>query len=296
MFFGPRDLSFDGPAALPLKRRNTAADWAFYDISNLNEAEFEMLVAQRNTEGSILAVKPSSKGTASGITKHQDHAALKSAKGKMLEHFTIAGVGSSDVGAASLARSLADHLGKPVGAIVAGYGVSDLLQEALGGWFFFGAANRAQAWMDRLSIPRGGETAHSVTARAQIAATLEPAQDDTRTLLRLLIDPDRTVRTLLGHSKGCLSIAFALNHVRDNAGPGEFDQFTGIEVITTGAVSEVPREMTSVRQYLGALDWFGGMNSVVGTPFIRVPNAWHHVNTDLPFHMDLGEVLSGAYD
>ena len=35
MFYQPTDFTFDGPGALPLKRRNTLADWAFYDIGNL---------------------------------------------------------------------------------------------------------------------------------------------------------------------------------------------------------------------------------------------------------------------
>ncbi|MEM7668830.1 MAG: hypothetical protein AAF317_06705, partial [Pseudomonadota bacterium] len=205
--------------------------------------------------------------------------------------------GSSDVGAAALARTLANHLGKPVGAIVAGYGVSDLLSEALGGWFFFGAANRATAWAHHLDLKRARDLqAHSTADRQAIARSLENAQSDTETLLRLLIDPDRNVETLLGHSKGCLSIAFALNHIAMNTREADFEQFSEIEVITTGAVVDFPPALRNTRQYLGAIDWFGGMNSVIGEDCIRVPAAWHHVNTDLPFHMDVAALLAGKYD
>lgn len=290
-------MSFGGPSALPLKRRNTLADWAFYDIGNLTKPEFDMLVDQKNLEGAILVVAPRGDDASINVSKFDDYEDLVAAPGKMLSHFTIAGVGSSDVGAAALARTLADHLGEPVGAIVAGYGVSDLLAEAMGGWFFFGAANRATAWARHAKLKAAREQAgHSTADREAIAKSLEAAQSDTETLLRLLIDPAREVKTLLGHSKGCLSIAFALNHLEMNTGAAEFAQFTGIEVITTGAVVDLPSDMAAVRQYLGAIDWFGGMNSLIGKECVKVPNAWHHVNTDLPFHMDVAAVLAGKYD
>ncbi|MEM7671615.1 MAG: hypothetical protein AAF317_21260 [Pseudomonadota bacterium] len=184
-----------------------------------------------------------------------------------------------------------------VGAIVAGYGVADLMTEALGGWFYFGAANRATAFINEATRKMANDRlGHTPADRATIASMLDRSQSDTRTLLRLLIDPERDVKTLVGHSKGCLSIAFAFNHIAANAGPGEFEEFADIEVITTGAVVEMPAAMTRLRQYIGALDWFGGMNSVPGLPSIRVPQAWHHLNTELPMHMDLSQVLAGAYD
>lgn len=47
----------------------------------------------------------------------------------------IAGVGSSALGAAAFARNVADGLGEPVAAVVSGYGLADVLTEALGGFF-----------------------------------------------------------------------------------------------------------------------------------------------------------------
>ncbi|MEM9371874.1 MAG: hypothetical protein AAGA26_12035 [Pseudomonadota bacterium] len=297
MFYRPADFTLNGPGALPLKRRNTLADWAFYDIGNLTEREFDMLVGQTTLEGSILVVEPKGAGNTIRIRKFNDHDSFRSAPGDLLTHFTIAGVGSSDVGAAALARTLANHLGEPVGAIVAGYGVSDLLSEALGGWFFFGAANRATAWAHHLELKRARDLAgHTPADRKAIARSLEGGRDDTETLLRLLIDPDRKVETLLGHSKGCLSIAFAFNHIAMNTTEAEFEQFAEIEIITTGAVVEFPHALRNTRQYLGAIDWFGGMNSVLGGECIKVPAAWHHVNTDLAFHMDVAALLEGKYD
>ena len=53
-------------------------------------------------------------------------------------------------------------------------------------------------------------------------------------------------------------------------------------------------------QYLGALDSFGAMNSGGAGNFYGlwlnkeicwIPNAWHHLNTELPFHMSIRDVL-----
>lgn len=283
--------------ATPMEKRNTLADWGFYDVSDLNEAEFNALAAQHSNEGSILIVEPSGGAEEICIRKFDGHAEMLAEPGDMIQHFAIAGVGSSDVGAAALARTRANQLGKPVGAIVAGYGMADILQEALGGWFFFGAANRAQAWFDENKPELTASEIASLRASGEdLAVKLDKVPSDTRTLLKLLTDDGREVKSLLGHSKGCLSIAFALNAIRDMGGAEAIQPYTDIEVITAGAVCEMPSEMTRVRQYLGAIDWFGGLNSIHSVEHIKVPNAWHHVNTELPFHMNLSEVLTGRYD
>ena len=93
-------------------------------------------MAQTNIEGAILVVEPCADKASIRVQKFDTFDAFRSEPGDLLRHFTVAGVGSSDLGAAALARTLANHLDAPVGAIVAGYGLSDLLSEALGGWFF----------------------------------------------------------------------------------------------------------------------------------------------------------------
>ena len=285
------------PTASPLQRRNTLADWTFYDVGALTKPEFNWLAAQRAKEGSILVVLPVGAADEVCIRKHADHEAMVCAPGDLVKHFAIAGVGSSDVGAAALARTLANHLNEPVGAIVAGYGMADILQEALGGWFFFGAANRAQAALDRfgkwLARPLRGELDEEERERASIIAR---SSNDTRTLLRLLHDEGREIKTILGHSKGCLSIAFAFNQLRDLQGADALKPFEDIKIITAGAVVELPEQLKRVHQYLGGIDWFGGLNSIPGTAHIRVPYSWHHLNTEIPLHMDLSEVLLGRYD
>ncbi|MEM9760275.1 MAG: hypothetical protein AAF933_13630 [Pseudomonadota bacterium] len=289
--------SFVVPTVSLLQRRNTLADWTFYDVGALSRPEFDWLASQRNEEGSILVVLPGGGAGEVCIRKHVDHEAMIATPGDLVRHFAIAGVGSSDVGAAALARTLANHLNEPVGAIVAGYGMADIVQEALGGWFFFGAANRAQAVRDRfgtwLSKPRRGGFRADEGERASIIAR---CSRDTRTLLRLLYDDGREIETLLGHSKGCLSIAFAFNQLRDLQGPDALTPFRNLKIITAGAVVALPDELQRVYQYLGGIDWFGALNSIPGTAHIRVPYSWHHLNTEIPLHMNLSEVLLGRYD
>ena len=67
------------------------------------------------------------------------------AEGDEVAGVAIAGVGSSVLGTAALARNVADAVGGEIVGLVSGYGVSDLLSEALGGWFFFGAVDQDHA-------------------------------------------------------------------------------------------------------------------------------------------------------
>lgn len=281
-----------------IRRRNTVADWMFYDVGALTDAELSTLLRTTNLEGSILVVEPRGADGSARIQKFETFERFRAEPGELLRHFAIAGVGSSDVGAAALARNLADHLDAPVGAIVSGYGVSDLLSEALGGYFFFGAANQALDAMHRAPdmFLRASKPQPEATARTSGGLLDGVLSPDTRTLIRLLSEEERQIETVLGHSKGCLSMFYAFQSIKAHANPDAFERTRDIDLITTGAVVAFPAGLTRLRQYLGALDWFGGLNSRIGVPYIRVPDAWHHTNTALPLHMDLAPLLSGAYD
>lgn len=291
-------MALDAPSPLalsagPLVWRNATLDWAFYDVGNLSPAEFGLLAAETTLEGAILVVHPNPWRAGVAIEKFEGFEGFRAAPGALLEHFTVAGVGSSDVGAAALARTLANHLGKPVGAIVAGYGAADLMAEAAGGWFFFGRANRL---LSAPSLPSRAAATRALATLDAVAATLPPEARlgwDTATLLRLLREPERRVRTLLGHSKGCLALSWALN-VLALADAEAFARLGETEVITAGAVQPFPEGLGRVTQILGALDWFGELNSDPAAPRILAPRAWHHLNTQIPAHLDLGAALEGG--
>lgn len=292
---------FGVPAMRAAGRRNIALDEFFYDVGSLSNPELDFLLAETNIEGSILVVFPRGRDDEIRVRKFGDYETLRAAPGRLLDRFVIAGVGSSDVGAAALARNLADYCQHPVGAIVAGYGAEDLLTEAMGGWFVMGASNRlmqlfhdreaAARWIqERFGTVMGGldtETAHAMAA-------VLAGSPDSDALLRLLLDQDREIKTLLGHSKGCLSIAYALEALVLGAGRAAVEKAKAIEIVTTGAVVEFPDGFGNVRQYLGSLDWFGGMNSRLGERYVTWPGSFHHLNTALPFHMKVADILDHA--
>ena len=71
-------------------------------------------------------------------------------EGPTIRAIAVAGVGSSALGTAALARNFADALNTDVAGIVTGYGLSDVMTEAFGGWFAFGAADRIRYTMERI--------------------------------------------------------------------------------------------------------------------------------------------------
>lgn len=270
----------------PVKQYNTTADWIFYDTGALTQKECDFLIHETTIEGAILVVHPS--GSNMGVLKYSDFDKLCAGKGKLLQRFSIAGVGSSDVGAAALARTLADYYQEPVGAIVAGYGVADLLTEALGGWFVLGSANRMMAYInDYLDKPD-----YNGTLKLTNDNNLIDLSPDSKTLLNLLLDTKREIKSLGGHSKGCLSIAYALEALTNSGNKDAFKKAKQINIITAGAVIELPKGFNRVTQFIGSIDWFGGMNSRHDVDKITVPNAWHHLNTEFPLHMDLQSEMS----
>ena len=278
-----------------VQRRNTIADWMFYDVGGLRASEFTLLSQQTNREGAILVVEPSDGGDSNRIQKFETFETFRAEPGDLLRHFSIAGVGSSDVGAAAFARTLANHLDAPVGAIVSGYGMADILSEALGGWFFFGTSNRALDLMSQFqkAFEDSDHDQSELNARASHAAADAAFSPDTSTLVRLLSEEERQIETLLGHSKGCLSISYALQEIASRSDRSHFDRARDISVVTTGAVIAFPEGLNRLSQYLGELDWFGGMNSRSSLDYTSVPGAWHHLNTGIPLHMDLQRVLAG---
>jgi hypothetical protein len=123
-----------------------------------------------------------------------------------------------------------------------------------------------------------------------------PLRNDTEALVRLLLDDDREIRSIAGHSKGCLSIAYALGAFTKIASPASQKKAEAIRVVTTGAVVALPGRFSNTAQYLGALDWFGRLNSRLWVAHNIVPSSWHHLNGMMPFHLDFDELLVGEPD
>lgn len=267
--------------------RNAALDNVFYDVGALSKAEIAELSTSQKVEGMVLEVGPSfaptlrtwsSVGACEGLAPHY-------------RAITVAGVGSSAVGAAALARNVADAFGEKVLAVVSGYGMADLAYEAMGGFFLFGGLN---------AIRHSIQSVEAWLPSAPFAfPTLDPGQpfhvarnsEDVRALVALL---SREVETdwLVGHSKGNLVISEALYALRDKAS-APFDTLAGdLEIATFGARIAMPPQMKRVVDVMGGLDGFGALNSRPDIPTdILVPEAWHHTNTALALHMPVTRIL-----
>ncbi len=272
--FGPAFGSAFGSALVhgAVQRNNVLLDHIVYDVAALSAGEREWLVREETVEGSVLVVHPSASGR--GVTKFETCRRMQAAPGTKLRAFSIAGVGSSDLGAAALARTVADHLGEPVGAVVAGNGLQGAALEGLHGYFGLGA----------------GQWTGTLPFAAPLAASWEQLtrQSDTAALADLLDDPGRQIRCLVGHSKGALSIAAALRMTARR------QRLRDAPILTLGVAAAMPEEMRAVRQFLGAFDWFGRVNSSPRASFEAVSGAMHHLNPGLPFHLDAAACLRMA--
>jgi len=211
------------------------------------------------------------------------------AKRRKVKTVTLTGVGSSALGSAAFAWNVSSALDAPVAAIVPGYGLADILPQALGGWFGFGVEDflrrASQQWMECMApglAASGRALAHSapaVAGRAPTSGALPflpgcPESDILHAILRKAPDIVR----LYGHSKGVLAIENALRGL-----PG--GRAETIAVTTFGCA--IAEETGAVyEQILGCIDALGQVNSWGNFPEHWI-GSWHTTNTLLPLPMPI---------
>jgi hypothetical protein len=110
---------------LPVKGRNNLLDRLFYDVESLSDDEKGELSPLADREGTVLLVYPSSAGRKTLHYRNVLQLFLRSRD--EVEGIAVAGVGSSVLGTAALARNVADAIGGPVAGIVSGYGLTESL-------------------------------------------------------------------------------------------------------------------------------------------------------------------------
>jgi hypothetical protein len=255
-------------ASLPFysyRQRNAVIDNFFYDTASLTLEEKAKLSPLVDREGSIIVVPPSNSDRR--IRYYKSALRFMHKEGPALRAIAVAGVGSSALGTAALARNVADALDTDVAGIVTGYGLSDVMSEALGGWFAFGAADRIRYTMEKF---------FGRMRPAMSAAILADGTDASTTLCEILLAGPPKLDYLVAHSKGSLVVAHALQRFVEDPEGDESLLFERLRITTLGAVVGLPPAFKKVKQYLGALDWFGGANSSLGVMHERVPGAGHH--------------------
>lgn len=280
-----REIALEG-----LRQRNAVLDYLFYDLGRLTPDEAGSLAPRYAREGAILKVEPSG-GRLDIWADMGAFAAATGASGPVAA-IAVAGVGSSALGAAAFARNVADALDAPVIAVVSGYGLADLLTEALGGFFLFGQLNALRHVFEPLDdLTRPGLPGVGATLGASSGAGVAAVRRslDVKSLIALLqrVDPGM----LIGHSKGNLVVSEALFELRD-LDPGRIDALAATtRIVTVSARIAMPRQFADVIDVMGAIDGFGELNSRPSIPTDVKPFAWHHTNTEIPFHLPVTKTL-----
>ncbi len=259
-----------------IQRRNAALDAVFYDVSAVTPEEVPELAFWLAREGAVIFVPPSGAGRLKVFRTPEDylhHAPNANA-------LAIAGVGSSALGAAAFARNVADGLGEPVAAVVSGYGLADVLTEALGGFFWFGALNSIRHVFEPLDA---FTKMFSRTEELESGCLWTRTSQDTEAVIALIEDKRFTPRFFVGHSKGNLVLSEALYAIAEERPDFAEELAARSRIITVSAKVGMPSVFRDVVDVMGEWDWFGALNSRPDIPAdITVPNAWHSTNPAFP--------------
>ncbi len=282
---------------------NTALDTVFYDVKALSPQERAELSAYAKPEGSVLIVHPGgSKERIRTLAPWKFVQRHGKESGDVVDAIAVAGVGSSALGTAALARNIADHLGRPVAGVVSGFGMSDVLTEAMGGWFVLGARNALRDSLARLfdmyelkDHVRDPESHQAMKEHFESTAIDADrfiyGSPDSATVLYVLSKLGTSIRLVVGHSKGSLSIENALEGWLAACKKTGAPIHSNLCIVTLGAVIRFPSDFQNVHQFIGQMDFFGMMNSRPLVERVVVANAWHSLNSAMLGHLSVREAL-----
>ncbi|MQQ08955.1 hypothetical protein GFB49_10860 [Epibacterium sp. SM1979] len=277
------------PVQFALRQQMNGLDQMIYGHQGLSPTELRQLAKAGGRGGGIWVVAPGE-----GLAYFEDLPEFRAAPGRAVTRFSVAGGGGSDLGAVALARRLADHYGEPVAGIVAGYSARDALGDVMGGVAGLNAANLglhihhlARRELEAIE-PNPAQVAQTPRAEAREHASLRAASG---TLVELLQEPDRTIASVAGHSKGALAISFALDALMLSGDMATLKRVCRIDLLSIGVLLTVPPVIQNLTQVMGEYDAFGGVNSDLSNPHHMVSGAGHHLNTDLPCALDLAAFL-----
>ena len=282
--------------------RNMIFDPVFYDVLSLSADErAEIVRASANAEyheGGMLLVWPAKAGK--GIEYHAFSRELCEAYPD-LSAVAVPGVGSSPMGAAAFARQVADVTGKPVVGVIAGYGLADVMSEALGGWFDFGMRNRLQSavrlWRETFApvAEKAPEQLRQDWGLASSTGVVD--KPDVNTVLNLMLRLGTGLELLAAHSKGSMVVQCACDAFESENELGS-DTYDHVHVVTFGCGVSLPPSFTQVSQFVGTWDVLGGLNTPLtmrNDPSLTwVEEKAHNLVELNPFHMPVESALPEA--
>lgn len=273
----------------PWRLRNTGLDAIFYDVKSLTAEETFYISDSLASEGLIMIVPPSGGAM---LTICDSVAEYKLRGGRDVHALAVAGIGGSAIGAAAFARNVADAIGEPVAAVVSGYGLGDIINETIGGSFFFGWLGHMRNDLEVIDDVVGRPHLGAYEDRHKLALKPHPSALDTDTVETLLADPALSFHLLAGHSRGNRVLSEALYSIREEEPERLRNLASGLRIVTFGGRITMPPDCRDVVDVIGELDWFGEINSRPQIASdIRVPLAGHATNTDFAGALQVTKIL-----
>jgi hypothetical protein len=306
------------PLLRTLRFGNALLDFMFYDVPAFHEAllkdgveiiwkasvqsdpaqqqqtpEQVNLTALANPEGAILIVDARNSPHIRRFYNVKAFLERKEGGVHLIDTISVSGVGSSALGSAALAWNVSTALGKPVAAIVPGYGLADVVQQALGGWYGFEMYSYwlkqpVQAWLAQV-VPGAARVGRGLLAttpdHAKAPGTDVPVfqrGSGSSDVLHAILRKTEHIDKLIGHSKGALVIENAILDL-----PAEHQE--RLHVITFGCVIDELTGVGRYDQFLGSIDALGILNSAGNRPEHSVDD-WHSTNRALPLTMPVSQL------
>ncbi|MGA7412239.1 MAG: hypothetical protein WBW33_17310 [Bryobacteraceae bacterium] len=268
-----------------LRPGNRGLDSFFYNVRPKDEAQ--LAARESAPQGSIVVVMPDPDQP---LVFFPDVVGFMSDKiHKDVGAISVAGLGSSSVGAVGFARDVATATGLPVAAIASGYGLDDLMFEAVGGAFTLPLVNMTEWWFEQMR--------HSFAAIGFVPGLLANIEDLDAAgagpdlgAAKSLMRPKRlpNLQWVVGHSKGNLALAGALAEL---ACEDTDYRLPGVNIVLLSALTALPPHVGHPHQFIGSLDAFGKLNSRLNIKHKEVPGAMHHLNTKLPYALNAVEQI-----
>lgn len=288
-----------------IQSRNIRFDRKFYDTDALSAQDEDDIFGFSDHEGAIVVVPP--REAHERIRHYADTTAMLRAEKGSIGGVAIAGVGSSILGTSALSRNVADAYGLNIAGIVAGYGATDLMAEAMGGWFFYGYTDHFRHALE-IMVENTANTFFAPWMRFagasfdsfhNLRSSTIPRELDSGTLIDILRAEPENLAILVGHSKGALTIDFVLEEFVRQLRGRSHRYFDELKVVTVGAVVALPRAFRQISQILGTKDWLGRLNSradLLNDPNIDrrpkfVDGVGHCLDTRSPTCMNLVDAL-----
>ena len=272
---------------------NSIVDCTFYNVGCLDDDEIRQLawIGKYHNEppGTVIIVAPKSRQSGKPRIKVVLSDKWREHVPDNIDTVAIAGVGSSILGTAALAKDVADQLGQAVLGVVSGIGAIGAPIDGVTGWYLYGTINRMDDFWITASEYLGAATKfdEDVVTLVRSPALLDSAQD----ILQELIARPMVTR-VIGHSKGSLEIANAVEALQSAI--AKRAPTSALKIGTLGAVVALPDDVR-ICQVLGGLDFLGWLNSRTDVVRHLIPNVWHSLNPSVPLAMSLQRDVWGKF-